>query len=367
MQSAAEFWAPRACFLPPIPELEEAIDLISAAADALVAGDHGLAHSLAFKADIPAVNRTAWKIMDTVNADIHRFRKIKRSAPPERAKSRMPSEAEKSSIFARDGWRCRFCGVRVLCPKARKVMAALLPDAICWTGPSQDHHAAFYAASATLDHVLPHSLGGSNDPSNLVTTCWPCNFGRGGYHIGEAGLIDPFSRDPITDEWDGLTRLLRRSPKKPQAVAHARIKPSITPSNTEWFAKLDRVGAGVSGRLLAFLEDCKSLHVTWGLRKVLVIRLNVDGNLMYIFGVEPNGDVCIPWMIRGQKAHSCDFAHRVADAIPGAAAHESTKMWNVSKPGAGKVNVLEFLEAGAMIKLAIEEFYYAVGDTKQIT
>lgn len=31
----------------------------------------------------------------------------------------------------------------------------------------------------TLDHVIPHSLGGSNDESNLVTACFTCNSARG--------------------------------------------------------------------------------------------------------------------------------------------------------------------------------------------
>ena len=32
---------------------------------------------------------------------------------------------------------------------------------------------------ATVDHVTPSSLGGSNDPSNLVVACSPCNNRKG--------------------------------------------------------------------------------------------------------------------------------------------------------------------------------------------
>ena len=30
-----------------------------------------------------------------------------------------------------------------------------------------------------VDHIHPHSRGGSNDPSNLHTLCWDCNHGKG--------------------------------------------------------------------------------------------------------------------------------------------------------------------------------------------
>ena len=34
-------------------------------------------------------------------------------------------------------------------------------------------------AKLTLDHVVPHSKGGSNDARNLVTACHRCNSNRG--------------------------------------------------------------------------------------------------------------------------------------------------------------------------------------------
>jgi len=34
-------------------------------------------------------------------------------------------------------------------------------------------------AKLTLDHLTPHSLGGSNAPENLITCCHRCNSSRG--------------------------------------------------------------------------------------------------------------------------------------------------------------------------------------------
>jgi len=51
-------------------------------------------------------------------------------------------------------------------------------------------------------------MGGTNDEGNLVTACWPCQFGRGAWSLEEVGLLDPRLRAPIKDGQDGLTRLL---------------------------------------------------------------------------------------------------------------------------------------------------------------
>lgn len=51
-------------------------------------------------------------------------------------------------ILRRDGHTCRYCG-------------AIAPDVVL-----------------TVDHVVPQALGGSDEPSNLVTACQPCNAGK---------------------------------------------------------------------------------------------------------------------------------------------------------------------------------------------
>lgn len=51
-------------------------------------------------------------------------------------------------VLRRDGYICRYCGAQA-------------PD-----------------VKLTVDHVIPTVLGGSDDPSNLVTACQPCNAGK---------------------------------------------------------------------------------------------------------------------------------------------------------------------------------------------
>ena len=59
------------------------------------------------------------------------------------------NEDLRQEIADRDGWSCCWCNKELL-PK-----------------------------TATLEHLLARSRGGSNSPSNLRLSCAPCNNGRG--------------------------------------------------------------------------------------------------------------------------------------------------------------------------------------------
>ena len=59
-------------------------------------------------------------------------------------------QSTRLAIYLRDGMACAYCGESI-------------------EG----------GAKLTLDHVKPHSHGGSNEPANLVTCCHRCNSSRG--------------------------------------------------------------------------------------------------------------------------------------------------------------------------------------------
>ena len=63
------------------------------------------------------------------------------------------------ALFARDGWRCQYCGAE--------------------TG------------KLTLDHVVPRSRGGESIWENVVTSCAPCNLRKGNRTAEEAGMHLP--------------------------------------------------------------------------------------------------------------------------------------------------------------------------------
>lgn len=59
-------------------------------------------------------------------------------------------QSSRLAIYLRDGLSCAYCGASV-----------------------ED------GTQLSLDHLKPHSKGGSNHPSNLVTCCSKCNSARG--------------------------------------------------------------------------------------------------------------------------------------------------------------------------------------------
>ncbi|MBA3330853.1 MAG: HNH endonuclease [Actinobacteria bacterium] len=60
------------------------------------------------------------------------------------------------ALFARDGWRCAYCGTA--------------------------------SGRLTLDHVVPRSRGGGSVWENVVTSCAPCNLHKGNRLLEETAM-----------------------------------------------------------------------------------------------------------------------------------------------------------------------------------
>ncbi len=198
----------RRCLLAPIPEFELAAELLDAAADALLQDNSELARKLIAKADYPAIMEHSIKIVGRLSTDVHRQVHRPETLPkPERYPDRMPTMAVQNEIFARDGWRCRFCRIKVISRKSRGVLIRLFPDETHWVSSEFKRHTALYTMAVSLDHVVPHSRGGNNEEANFVTACYCCQVGRGEWLLEEMELLDPRTIEPIIDDWDGLSRI----------------------------------------------------------------------------------------------------------------------------------------------------------------
>lgn len=204
----------RQSLLDPVPELDLAAKLLDAAADAFLSGRVILAAELLERSNFPEIRSYAIRIVGKLSQDVHlQVRRPKCLPRTERDLTRMPTRSEQDAIFARDGWRCRFCGIRVLCKSARSVLTKAFPLEVSWTRKEFERHSALYAMASSLDHVVPHGRGGRNEPSNFVTACYCCQFGRGEWTLEEMQLIDPRDRAPGVDSWDGLSRIVGMQPE----------------------------------------------------------------------------------------------------------------------------------------------------------
>ena len=166
---------------------------------------------------MPIFHAYASRVMGKVDRDIHRYRLIEGHATEQRTLAkvaqRMPAASVEADICRRDGYRCCFCGCRVVLKGARSIMRRLIPDAIPGGAADKNKQAAFYALTATVDHLVPHAKGGDNSLGNLLTTCQPCNFGKGNWLIEEIGFLGPRSYPPVADAWDGLRRISSSAPR----------------------------------------------------------------------------------------------------------------------------------------------------------
>jgi hypothetical protein len=357
---------------PATVEHEQAADLLSAAADAFLDGSTEMASQHLRSANLPVLFRFGRLLMDRRDPEVAWPPRLRSVPKPDvaRAKARMPTAAEILALYIRDGWRCRYCGCRVIYGRARDILRKAYPDEIPWpaSGPS---HGGFFALTATPDHVVPYAGGGDNSPGNLVTACWPCNFGMEHDSLGELGLSDPRLRPPVVDRWDGLTRLIARKPSavsaspelRPAQTAHksTRAKSKLTPemhsTQSYWFSKLDARQRPQAETFVELLDSCRDLGVTWSAKEVLVARMTVGDQKVQFFGVEPDLAVQVPWSTNTPKEHLHRFAAALAEGIPGATLHETPKLWNVHVPPDRTVSLRLLLENKQIVRVALKALH----------
>lgn len=96
------------------------------------------------------------------------------------------------ALYLRDGLACAYCGETV-----------------------ED------GAKLTLDHLTPHSLGGKNQESNLVTACHRCNSGRGSRDWREfAGAVAGYVDHDVKAE--EVIAHIERTIQRPLDIAEAK-------------------------------------------------------------------------------------------------------------------------------------------------
>lgn len=99
-------------------------------------------------------------------------------------------------IFKRDKFTCQYCGSRP-------------PDVVL-----------------NIEHILPVSGGGTNDPLNLTTACWDCNIGKGSRLVSSETMAPVLLRNAEhakarQDQLEAYSRLLSEQSKKIDRIAES--------------------------------------------------------------------------------------------------------------------------------------------------
>jgi 5-methylcytosine-specific restriction endonuclease McrA len=109
-------------------------------------------------------------------------------------------------VYARDGYRCRYCQIRVVDFKVLKRMEKLLGSENFKSAGrgNKIRHGISLTFRATADHVVPISHGGRTSVDNLVTCCWNCNYGKYNALLEQMNLENPLKRKIESKlKWDG--------------------------------------------------------------------------------------------------------------------------------------------------------------------
>ena len=197
--------------LPQLPWFEEELQKFIEAVDLFIAGkkDYSIEKLNTIRND----ELKDWSIEHGQMSGMHRMNNLQKDKPTAidislRDPLRSPKKFEKV-VFERDGHRCRYCGVKLVSNQFFSKFIKSFDNAFFRKGPTNlDTHGIIHIFNPVADHVIPWNLGGRTSPDNLVSSCGPCNYGKAGYTIEQIGIHNPLLRDPIVDNWDGLTSYL---------------------------------------------------------------------------------------------------------------------------------------------------------------
>lgn len=202
--------------LPYPKEFDDQIDTFTEVAERAFAGDVDGARGLISTID----GQSLMDWFDVIAQNVADVRYTLISGNPPRRRSGAgehptPSPARVAAIAERDGYRCGYCGIRVIEPAIlkkvqMKVGLDVFPSKSNKKGSSnRDYHGIWVTTAVTLDHVVPYSESGDDSDSNLITSCWGCNFGKYDYTCEELGLRSPRVSTDIDSMWRGLRDIVR--------------------------------------------------------------------------------------------------------------------------------------------------------------
>lgn len=209
----------RECPLPPPPWFSDQVVVFRRAARSAAEGALDTALKLLHK--VRGEDLREWYDRHGQNTGKFRYRDFgerkARIVSCERDAQKYPNALEETSVFRHDGYRCQYCGMRVIAKDVFQAFSRVVgEDEFRATGTNKTRHGVVLAYRAIADHVVPRRVGGRTCEDNLVTACWSCNYGKAEFTLEQLGLDDPRLRKLVPeDDWDGLVPLI--TPLREQA------------------------------------------------------------------------------------------------------------------------------------------------------
>jgi len=197
---------PRHCLIPYPADFDTQIDKLG---QALKLANTGPYQSCDIVKSIDSEELKRWFIDVALKSGAWRSKYSGVSGVDVKSSSRRKAISQKrlEALFERDKWRCRYCGIRIAGNRKhfKKFAKTIRMPELVSGRTDESRHGLYLMLMASYDHIEPHSEGGSNDDSNLVTSCWSCQFGKCKYSLKELGLQNPFEREPEAfGDWYGL-------------------------------------------------------------------------------------------------------------------------------------------------------------------
>ena len=166
------------------------------------------AHVLVWKGKAEVVEHHAEPLRSAERSFVrpHVIRLLQYVRVPRAVKRRISRRA----LFARDGWKCVYCGTA--------------------------------GGRLTLDHVIPRSKGGDSVWENVVTACAPCNLRKGDRLLEEASMSLPrpprapapvlfirLAAQRVPDSWHQYLPSLEQAEPARQAVTGGFARSTASP------------------------------------------------------------------------------------------------------------------------------------------
>jgi hypothetical protein len=113
------------------------------------------------------------------------------------------SPAQLFAVHERYGWRCQYCGRRVVIAGVLELVDRLCPGVDWWLNdnmPKEHTHPAAWRLYPNVDHIKARAVGGpATDDDNLICSCTSCNERK--------GSRDAWQPIVTSEPWDGCVPL----------------------------------------------------------------------------------------------------------------------------------------------------------------